>query len=120
MFAPLAGVELFTRAHEHGHWRAPYMLALAYDAGQGVPANCTKAMSYMRIFFSERSTWGDTMTAAVKQLDAGDPWGALVSYITVAEQGSAAAAVNAAWLLRRRAGYRGDNANQLAAKYFQR
>jgi hypothetical protein len=43
-----------------------------------------------------------------------------LTYITVAEQGSAAAAANAAWLLRRRAGYSGADADKLAAKYFQR
>ncbi|EFJ43476.1 hypothetical protein VOLCADRAFT_96342 [Volvox carteri f. nagariensis] len=113
-------LELFKRALDLGHWRAPYMLALAHEAGAGTEANCTVAMKYLRLLFADRGTWGPQLTAAVKLLDAGDTRGALLTYITVAEQGSAAAAANAAWLLRRRAGYSGPDADKLAAKYFQR
>lgn len=51
---------------------------------------------------------------------AGDTWGALVSYVLVAEQGSTTGAANAAWLLRRRAGYNGPDADVIAAKFFHR
>ncbi|KAG2449087.1 hypothetical protein HYH02_005836 [Chlamydomonas schloesseri] len=113
-------IEYFKRAYEHGHWRAPYMLALAHEAGAGVEPNCTAALKYMRAFFTDRSAWGDQLTAAVKLLDKGDTWGALVSYVLVAEQGSTTGAANAAWLLRRRAGYNGADADMLAARFFHR
>ncbi|GLI60273.1 hypothetical protein VaNZ11_002364 [Volvox africanus] len=113
-------MDLFKRALELGHWRAPYMMALAYEAGTGVEANCSRAMQYLRLLFADRSTWGKQLTAAVRLLDSGDNRGALLTYITVAEQGSSAAAANAAWLLRRRLGYSGPDADRLAAKYFQR
>ncbi|GIL89216.1 hypothetical protein Vretifemale_17068 [Volvox reticuliferus] len=113
-------MDLFKRALELGHWRAPYMLALAYEVGAGAEANCSRAMQYLRLLFADRSTWGKQLTAAVRLLDSGDARGALLTYITVAEQGSSAAAANAAWLLRRRVGYSGADADRLAAKYFQR
>ncbi|GIL59419.1 hypothetical protein Vafri_14097 [Volvox africanus] len=113
-------LDLFKRALELGHWRAPYMMALAYEAGAGVEANCSRAMQYLRLLFADRSTWGKQLTAAVRLLDSGDDSGALLTYITVAEQGSSTAAANAAWLLRRRVGYSGPDADRLAAKYFQR
>ncbi|GFR39916.1 hypothetical protein Agub_g422, partial [Astrephomene gubernaculifera] len=115
-------VELFQRAHEQGHWRAPYMLALAHETGAGLPGgpDCGTALRHLRGFFADRTTWGQQLTAAVKRLDEGDPWGALLSYLVLAEQGSAVGAANAGWLLRRRAGYAGRDAEVLAAKYFQR
>lgn len=68
---PATAIEYFKRAFEHGHWRAPYMLALAHEAGAGVEPNCTAALKYMRAFFTDRSAWGDQLTAAVKLLDKG-------------------------------------------------
>lgn len=68
-------MELFERSALLGHWRAPYMLALAYDAGAGVLPNCTRAAAHLRTFFTERGTWGDQLTAAVKALDAGEQAG---------------------------------------------
>ena len=67
-----AAVELFERAVLHGHWRAPYQLAVAYADGLGVDANCTKAAELFRAFFSERSRWGDQLVQAVEMLDDGE------------------------------------------------
>ena len=45
--------------------------------------------------------WTEAITNASKAYDDGDEWGALAQFVLAAEQGSEAAAANAAWMLRR-------------------
>lgn len=51
---------------------------------------------------------------------SGDNWGALVQYLLIAEQGSEAAASNAAWMLRQGMGYTGPGYLDLAADMLER
>lgn len=50
----------------------------------------------------------------------GDAFSALVQYVLVAEQGSVGAAANAAFMLRRGAGFSGPGRMDMALKMFQR
>lgn len=45
--------------------------------------------------------WTEAISNATKAYDDGDEWGALAQFVLAAEQGSEAAAANAAWMLRR-------------------
>ncbi len=51
---------------------------------------------------------------------AGDEFGALLQYLELAEQGSAAAQANAAWLLRHGKGYTGPGYLDLASQLYER
>lgn len=58
-------------AHDVGHWRAPYALAVAHQAGLGVTPNCSRAWHYLQIFIKERSSWTDQNEMAMLAVDAG-------------------------------------------------
>ena len=58
-------------AHDAGHWRAPYALGVAYQAGLGVKVNCRTAWQYFQIFIKERSSWTEQMEMAMLAIDAG-------------------------------------------------
>ena len=97
-------LEAFEQAHEVGHYKAPQSLALAHIEGQGTIRNCTAGLRYLRIFVSERAQWSEELDDAVDALERGESeLGALVDFVILAEQGSATAAANAAWLLERHA-----------------
>ena len=63
--------EHYLDAHDAGHWRAPYALAIAHQRGWGVEANCTRAQQYIQTFIKERSSWTDQMDHGVLAVDAG-------------------------------------------------
>lgn len=64
-------MELFTRADEAGHWRASFMLGVAYSEGKGVAPDCHRAAALLRRFVEEKSLWNDHMTVAARALDDG-------------------------------------------------
>ena len=120
-------LELYAGANEAGHWRAPLAIATAHRAGAGTEPDCAVAAHYFRVFIDERSGWTSEQEDAMSVLDGGamtveagddagevvssapDPWGALVRYALLAEQGCESAAANAGWLLAKRAGYDRDD-----------
>ena len=119
-------LELYAGANEAGHWRAPLAIAIAHRAGAGTEPDCAVAAHYFRVFIDERSGWTSEQEDAMRVLDGGarveagddagdpvdaapDPWGALVRYALLAEQGCESAAANAGWLLAKRAGYDRDD-----------
>lgn len=120
-------LELYAGANEAGHWRAPLAIAVAHRAGAGTEPHCAVAAHYFRVFIDERSGWTSGQEDAMRVLDGGppmdadeadaeestnaapDPWGALVRYALLAEQGCESAAANAGWLLAKRAGYDRDD-----------
>lgn len=63
--------DYYLEAHDMGHWRAPYALAVSHQAGLGVPANCSTAWHYFQIFIKERSSWTEQMELALLAVDAG-------------------------------------------------
>ena len=96
--------EAFQAAQDAGHWRAPHQLGHMYLHGQGVRQNCSEGLRFLRVFVSERSEWGDVTDDTVNALEHGESeLGALIDFVLTAEQGSATAASNAAFLLQRRA-----------------
>ncbi|BDA45006.1 Protein sel-1 homolog 1 [Coccomyxa sp. Obi] len=112
--------EKYQCAYTGNHYKAPYMLALIHEAGLGVPQNCTKAARYMRVVLAERSDWSANIQTAVKAHDEGDDWKALVMLGAAAEQGSAVAMHNAAFLLQRGRGYNGSDAAAMALELLLR
>jgi SEL1 protein len=109
-------VEFYEAASEAGHWRAPHVLAIAHHTGSGTDVNCTRAAELYKTFVDERLGWTRLQDDAMATLDGGpvtddetqkttdaapDAWGALVKYVLLAEQGSASATSNAAWVLRK-------------------
>ena len=63
--------DYYLEAHDMGHWRAPYALAVAQQAGLGVAANCSTAWQYFQIFIKERSSWTEQMELALLAVDTG-------------------------------------------------
>ncbi len=95
-----AALACFEAASDAGHWRAPHTLASLHAEGTGTPKNCTRAVRLALLFIEERLGWAEAIDAGIEQYDSGDALGALVQFALLSAQGSAAAASNAAFVLR--------------------
>ncbi|KAI8464707.1 MAG: hypothetical protein J3K34DRAFT_525980 [Monoraphidium minutum] len=116
-----AALKWYDRAYVAGHWRSPLALALLYaDGKDGIAFDCSEAERLLWQFVAERSAWGPSLRGALRALDAGRPWQALVRYLLLAEQGCEAAAANAAFMLQRGAGARGGGTLALALRLLHR
>ena len=42
-------VKCYEAASQAGHWRAPHVLAVAHQTGNGTPRNCTRAAQLLQV-----------------------------------------------------------------------
>lgn len=113
---------LLLDAHAAGHWKAPLLLGSMLHGDAAVPGgpNCTLALRHLWTFVEERGEWTDALQHAVDTLDGElegqtgpNDWEALLEFALLAEQGSEVAIANAAWMLERGMGVRGEAAETL-------
>ena len=93
---------LFLLADQLGAWKAAFTLADLTSEGKGCEKNLTLALSYFRKFFRSKTDWNNQVNEAVEALDRGDVFGSMFRLFQLAEQGSGLAALNLAWILRRK------------------
>lgn len=86
----------------------------------GIEFDCSEAERLLWQFVAERSSWGPSLRTALRALDNGRPWQALVRYLLLAEQGCEIAAANAAFMLQMGQGARGGRVLELAVQLLHR
>ena len=100
-----AALRCYEAASDAGHWRAPLTLASLHADGVGTERNCSTAARLVQLFLEERLGWADAVEDAAEAAEEGDVQGALAQLAPLAMQGCEAAQSDAAFLLRRRAGW---------------
>merc|ERR1712176_292233 len=93
--------ELYEKASELGHWRAPFNLATMHFDGRGTPKNCSRAAKLFHLVIAERQSWVYSEDAAVEAFVARDIWKAFCQYLILGAQGSESGLQNAGFLLRK-------------------
>ena len=91
-------IYFFTLAANRGHMLALYNLAMMHHNGFGTPRSCPNAVQFIKSV-CERGEWAAQLQHAHKLYQGGDPDGALLVYLELAELGFDVAQANAAHIL---------------------